>query len=59
MDKMAFRDSRMSEKKKKLNNLVKVSDKERLYHPNPQQLWEEFHRVVLPPIRGRRNEENT
>ena len=56
---MAFRDSRMSEKKKKLNNLVKVSDKERLYHPNPQQLWEQFHRVVLPPIRGRRNEENT
>ena len=28
-----------SEKKKKtLNNLVKVSDKERLYHPNPQEL---------------------
>ena len=56
---MAFRDNRMkSEKKKTLNNLVKVSDKERLYHPNPQELWEEYHRVILPPIRGRKNEKN-
>ena len=56
---MAFRDNRMkSEKKKTLNNLVKVSDKETLYHPNPQQLSEDLHRVELPPIRGRKNEKN-
>ena len=53
---MAFRDSRMSQKKKKLNNLVKVSETDRLYHPNPQQLWEEYHRVILPPIRRTRDE---